>query len=199
MALAGGETPRAAYGLLGSRYAGAVDWAGVHVFFTDERFVPPDDARSNFAMARRAWLSRVPIPPGQVHAIPTTGGTPAECADLYQETLRGCFPHGAEFDCAVMGIGRDGHTASLFPGDAAALSERDRWTLAVVAPPGTDPRERITLTLPVLNSSRHVLFLAAGVDKRERVAQALSGDQNIPAARVHGRDSTEWMIDAAAS
>jgi 6-phosphogluconolactonase len=199
VALAGGDTPRAAYELLGNRND-AIEWGKVHVFFTDERFVPPEDPRNNAEMAMRAWLSRAAIPPQQVHAIPTLDGTPATCASRYERTLRSEMPSaGAHtFDLAVMGIGADGHTASLFPGDAAALSQRERWVMAVHAPPGTEPRDRITLTLPVLNRSRRVLFAAAGVGKRHRVAETLAGS-TLPAAMVRGLESTEWLLDAAAA
>lgn len=195
VALAGGETPRAAYQLLGSRYQYAIDWEKVHVFFTDERFVPLDDPRNNAAMAVREWLARVAIPRNQVHAIPTIGGTAPECADRYEGTLRKSLPAGRTFDLAIMGIGTDGHTASLFPGDARALSERDRWVLAVEAPLGTEPRQRITLTLPVLNGSRRMVLAAVGESKRERVAEALAGHAHLPAALVHGSASTEWLLD----
>lgn len=199
IALAGGETPRAAYALIGERYGAELDWTQVHVYFTDERFVPPDDARSNFAMASGAWLSRVGIPAAQVHAIPTDG-SPAACAARYERALRDTIPgQSSTFDLAVMGIGTDGHTASLFPGDDDVLAERERWVLAVQAPRGTEPRDRITLTLPVINASRRVLFVAAGAGKRTPVAQARSGDRSIPAGRVHGTESTEWLVDAAAS
>ena len=199
VALAGGDTPRAAYELLGNR-DDAIEWGKVHVFFTDERFVPPEDPRNNAAMAMRAWLSRVAIPPRQVHAIPTLDGTPASCASRYERTLRSEMPAaGAHtLDLALMGIGADGHTASLFPGDASALSQRDRWVVAVHAPPGTEPRERITLTLPVLNRSRRVVFAAAGVGKRHRVAESLAGS-NLPAAMVRGLESTEWLLDDGAA
>jgi 6-phosphogluconolactonase len=197
VALSGGETPRAAYGLIASRYQDALDWAHVHVFFTDERFVPPADPKSNAAMVVREWLSRVAIPRDQVHAIPTVGGTPAECADRYERTLRSVLIAGATFDLAVMGIGTDGHTASLFPGDSA-LSERERWVVPVQAPPGTEPRSRVTLTLPALNRSTRVVFAAVGAAKRARVAEALSG-ADLPSARVRGRESTEWLLDAAAA
>lgn len=198
IALSGGDTPRAAYALMGARHRHALEWRHVHAFFTDERFVPPDDPRNNAAMAVREWLSKVAIPPHQVHAIPTVGGQPAECAERYERTLRRLMTDHTTFDLAVMGIGADGHTASLFPGDVAALSERERWVLAVQAPPGTEPRHRITLTTPILNGSRRVLFVAVGAAKRERVAEALSGG-DLPAALVHGRESTEWLLDAAAS
>lgn len=198
VALSGGETPRAAYQLLGSRYQYEVDWEKVHVFFTDERFVPPEDPRNNAAMAVREWLAKVAIPRNQVHAIPTVGGTAAECAARYEGTLRNAFPTATTFDLAIMGIGADGHTASLFPGDAPAIGERARWVLAVQAPAGTDPRERITLTLPVLNGSRRIVFAAVGDAKRERVAEALAGREQLPASLVHGRESTVWLLDTEA-
>lgn len=197
VALSGGETPRAAYELIAARYQDALDWAQVHVYFTDERFVPPADPKSNAAMVVRLWLSRVAIPRDQVHAIPTVGAGPAECADRYERTLRNTLTADTTFDLAVMGIGTDGHTASLFPGDPA-LSERERWVVPVHAPPGTEPRSRITLTLPVLTRSRRVVFAAVGAAKRARVAEALSGAP-LPAAMVQGRESTEWLLDAAAS
>ena len=198
VALAGGETPRAAYRLLGSRYQPAIDWERVHVFFTDERFVSFEDDRNNAAMAVREWLGRVAIPRSQVHAIPTIGGSMTACADRYEGTLRQSLPTDETFDLAIMGIGTDGHTASLFPGDSGALGTRDRWVLPVQAPPGVEPRERITLTLPALNGSRRMVFAAVGEAKRERVAQALAGDPAIPAALVRGRASTEWLLDDAA-
>lgn len=200
IALSGGETPRGAYALIGSRRAADVEWSKVHVYFTDERFVPPDDPRSNFAMAHRAWLSRVAVTPMHVHAIPTTGGSPAACAERYQRILRETLDRDARtFDLAIMGIGTDGHTASLFPDDEEALEERDRWVLAVRAPAGAEPRDRITLTLPAINASHRVVFVVAGEAKRERVAQARSGRARIPASLVHGVESTEWLVDAAAS
>ena len=198
LALAGGETPRAAYELLGSRHQKALDWDRVEVYFTDERLVPPEDPRNNAGMVVGVWLSRVAIPRDHLHAIPTLGGSPAECAARYERTLRDSLSADVTFDLAIMGIGTDGHTASLFPGDGAALSERERWVLAVQAPPGTEPRRRITLTLPVLNRSRRVVFAAVGEAKRRRVGEALAG-ANLPAAMVRGLESTEWLLDAAAA
>lgn len=198
IALSGGETPRIAYQLLGSRYQHAIDWHRVHVFFTDERFVPPEDPGNNAAMAVREWLAKVAIPRNQVHAIPTVGGPAAECAERYERTLRNSFSTDRTFDLAIMGIGADGHTASIFPGDVPALEERDRWVMAVEAPPGTEPRQRITLTVPVLSGSRRVVFAAIGAAKRERVAEALAGHAHLPAALVHGRESTTWLLDGDA-
>jgi 6-phosphogluconolactonase len=194
VALSGGETPRAAYRLLGSHYRNAIDWPKLHVFFTDERFVPPEDARNNASMTVQEWLARVSIPLNQVHAIPTIGGTAAECADRYEGTLRTSLTGNETFDLAIMGIGTDGHTASLFPG-ADSLSERHRWVLAVQAPPGVEPRDRITLTLPVLRGAARIVFAAVGKAKRERVAETLAGHALLPAALVRGRESTEWLLD----
>lgn len=206
LALSGGETPRAAYELLGTRHARDVAWDQVDLCFTDERFVPPDDAHSNFGMVRRTLLSRIAMPPDRVHAIPTEQGTPDECAARYDDHLRALFgrPDDAQatFDLTIMGIGTDGHTASLFPGDADALEETERWVLAVAAPPTVDVSQRITLTLPLLNRSRVMLFAASGEKKRAMVALALrSGSQSgaIPAALAHGVGRTDWYLDQAAA
>ena len=211
VALSGGETPRAAYELLGTRFRDDVSWEQVDVFFTDERLVPADDARSNFAMAREAWLGRVPIPAARVHPIPTSGGAATECARRYEAELRHCFatgdPASPTFDLAIMGIGTDGHTASLFPGDAAALGEESRWVLAVIAPPSSRVAQRITLTLPELNRSRRMLFAASGGKKRDVVARAVAGQRDrpaaggdrIPASLAHGLEGTEWFVDASAA
>ena len=205
VALAGGETPRGAYELL-ARRAKAVPWNRTDVFFSDERCVPAGDARSNAAMARAALLSLVPIDERRIHAI-ACDGAPAEAADRYDAELRGHFLRDADpvpattFDLALLGAGTDGHTASLFPGDPA-LAERERWALAVRAPAGVTPSERVTLTLPVLNRARHVVFMVAGDGKREIVRRVLSrGDPRrpLPAALVHGVESTTWLLDSAAA
>lgn len=199
LVLSGGSTPRPTYELLAGTFARLVPWGRTYVFFSDERVVPASDARSNYAMARDALLSRVSIPPANVHAMPTEGATPAELAARYESTLRS---HGA-FDLAVMGMGADGHTASLFPGDAA-LSESERWVLAVRAPGGTEVRDRLTLTLPALNRARHVMFLVTGGEKSGAVARVLrpgSGptETPLPAALVRGQHATEWLLDEAAA
>jgi 6-phosphogluconolactonase len=208
LVLSGGETPRPTYELLANRYATEMPWELTDVFFSDERFVPSGDHRNNVAMTRSTLLSRVPIPEDRVHAILTEGGTPAECASRYEEMLRVGLPalqSGDEptFDFALLGVGADGHTASLFPGDAA-LRESSRWVLAVHAPAGTEVRDRITLTLPVLNRSRRVVFLVAGKGKSVAVAAALRGETDtdgarLPAALVHGVQTTEWLLDAGAA
>lgn len=212
IAVSGGETPRAAYELLGNRFADDVDWARVDVFFTDERFVPADDPRNNFALARDAWLARVRMPAERIHPIPTMAGPVEECARRHDAELRAFFGDASEpaasptFDLAIMGIGTDGHTASLFPGDTATLQERSRWALPVIAPPTAPVRDRITLTLPLLNRSRRMLFAAAGPKKRDVVARALGGQRGhaapgnpLPASLARGVEATEWFVDAEAA
>jgi 6-phosphogluconolactonase len=171
IALSGGTTPRAVY----ERLAGVVyPWDEVHVFFGDERCVPPDHPDSNYLMAREALLAHVPA---QVHPM-------NDCdADAYERELRAVFGEGVPaFDLIFMGLGPDGHTASLFPGKPA-LEVQDR--LAVYVPePGMAPQHpRLTLTLPLFQNAKLMVFLVAGEDKRERVRQLLEGD-DIPAART---------------
>lgn len=198
VALAGGSTPRVAYELLAERYREDLDWSRVHVFFGDERNVPPDDEDSNFRMARKALLDHVFA--GGVYRMPGEQ-KPEEAADLYEGALEEFF--GAEgppvFDLVLLGIGEDGHTASLFP-HTPALDERERWAAAnPVEKLGTT---RITLTLPVLNAARAVLFLAAGEGKAEALREVLDGDADpheYPAKLVRPEGEINWMLDPAAA
>ncbi len=205
LALAGGTTPRAAYELLASDPS-VVRWDCTDVFFSDERCVPPDDPGSNQGMARAALLSRVPISEHRIHPI-ACGDAPAGAALQYESELRRHFATHQDsltapvFDLTLLGVGTDGHTASLFPGDRA-VSERERWVLSVGAPAGIAPRDRITLTLPILNRSRHVLFIATGTEKRAIVRRLLSENasaESLPAALVRGLESTTWFLDHAAA
>lgn len=207
IALSGGETPRPVYKLIAGRHARDVDWSRVEVFFGDERCVPPDDDRSNYGMARDTLLSRVPIPPGQAYPMFAPGETPAEAAVRYDALLRGAFPalNAADpptFDLALQGIGPDGHTASLFPGDAS-LGEMSRWAIAVQAPAAFPVRDRITLTTRALNRARRVLFIVAGASKRDVVARVLRSDRadapDLPAALLRGLEATDWFLDADAA
>jgi 6-phosphogluconolactonase len=169
LALAGGTTPQPVYERLASI---EYPWSEVDVLFTDERCVPPDHPDSNVGMVERALLSRLDPPP-RVHGMP---GETCE-ADAHEVALRQTF--GAlRLDLAVLGLGTDGHTASLFPGDPV-LEERLRWVARVTRP----DHPRITLTLPVLSSARLAMFLVAGAEKREAVARLVAGE-DIPAARV---------------
>ena len=216
IALAGGNTPRQTYELLGTRYRDAIDWARTEVLFGDERFVPHSDARSNYKMAEDALLRRVPIPATHVHPIPTAAATPAEAADQYETTLRrvlgdyttdiGRADSGtgmsATVDVAVLGVGPDGHTASLFPGSPALVEPR-RWTHDVDAPTGVQPAvPRITTTVPFLNGARAVVFLVAGEDKRRVVSEILRGGAaalKYPASLIEPRGRVLWFIEQSAA
>ena len=183
--LSGGSTPQAAHRLLASpEYAGRVDWARVHVFFGDERQVPLDDERSNFRSARESLLDHVPVPAAHVHALTD--------ADQYEGLLRAFFGERAAFDLLFLGMGDDGHTASLFPGSVSLL-EQERW---VIDPPDVVAgMRRHTLTLPALNAARRTLFLAVGPAKADPLGRIRAGEP-LPAGMVSG---AEWLVDEAAA
>lgn len=201
MALSGGSTPRVLYQLLAdpaAPYRERIPWASVHVFFGDERAVPPDDLQSNYRMARSALLDRVPV--GSVHRIAGEQGA-AEAASRYQAELRAHFGEVAfpAFDLVLLGLGTDGHTASLFPGSPALL-ERSRWVMAAPGPPPST--ERITLTVPVLEAARTAIFLVAGPDKSEPVRRLVRPgpeEEPIPAARIRFGGSVHVLVDRAAA
>ena len=200
--LSGGSTPRRLYQLLaGPDIAARFPWERVHWFWCDERFVPHDHRESNYRMARDAFLGDVAVPPANIHPVPTEGMTPQQAAAAYEADLRRF--HGAHrtrverplFDVTLLGMGADGHTASLFPGQAA-LEERERWVVAA-----TDPRARprITLTYPALESSREIAFLVAGAEKRDALRRVRAGDLALPAARIRPAGSLHWFTDRAAA
>jgi 6-phosphogluconolactonase len=198
--LSGGSTPRRLYQLLAqSPYRDALPWERMDWFWGDERFVPWDHPESNYGMVCTAMLAHAPAPPQNVHGIPTTG-TPQDAARAYERTLKSYYaaesldPARSLFDVQILGLGPDGHTASLIPG-TNALEERRRWVVEVI---GARPETRITLTYPPLESSRQTAFLVAGADKREVLARALAGDQSLPAARVRPVGELTWFVDAAA-
>jgi len=170
--LAGGRTPRAFYGRLGTE---EYDWGAVHVFFSDERCVPPDHPDSNFRMVREALLSKVTARVHRMH------GETCDAAG-YEEELRAVFGEDLPtFDITFLGMGVDGHTASLFPGDPA-LEETERLVVRVARP----DHHRLTLTLPALSASKLVVFLISGAEKREALRRVLAGE-DLPAGRVGGR------------
>ena len=202
VALAGGSTPRRLYALLAQApYLEAFPWARTHWFWGDERFVPHDDPLSNYRMVREAMLARVPIPAANIHPMTTEGVTPDEAAALYESDLR-TF-HGAPrleashplFDVVLLGLGADGHTASLFPG-TPALGEREKWVTAVE---GEKPEMRLTLTYPALESCRNAAFLVTGAEKRERLGQLCRGGSAFPAARFAPAGSLVAFADRAAA
>lgn len=201
IALCGGRTPRDFYALLASPgYRDRLPWAAVHWYWSDERRVPYDDPDSNYGMFRDRVLSRVAVPRDRVHPIAVTG-EPAADALQYQVALRRTY--GAErldpsrplFDINVLGLGADGHTASLLPG-AAALGERHDWV--AVVPEG--PRHpRITLTYPALESSGTIAFLVTGRDKADVVARVRAGDTGLPAGALDPLGEVLWFLDADAA
>jgi 6-phosphogluconolactonase len=202
LVLAGGQTPMGTYALLARRYGQTIPWPSVHLFWGDERCVPPDDPRSNFKMAQEALLGQVPIPPKNIHRI-LGERPPALAAEEYERGLRAFFRPGASvpaFDLVFLGVGADGHTASLFPG-APALEESRRWVMAVEAPDGVPCRHRVTLTLPAINASRAVFFLVTGAEKNA-VVRDLRGDPVVlsatPAGRVRPHGELLLFVDKAA-
>jgi 6-phosphogluconolactonase len=208
LSLAGGSTPGKTYSLLAKPdRRGRIDWAHTYLFFGDERFVPPDDPSSNFAMVQRTLLEPASVPAGHVFPVPTQLGTAAAAAREYAATLTKVFEIGdradpPRFDLILLGLGDDGHTASLFPG-AASLWVTDRW--AVASPPGTlpPPVARVTLTFPVLNAAREIVFLVSGQNKAEALRDVLEdepGREKRPAACVCPVDGTLiWLVDDAAA
>lgn len=210
VALSGGSTPRAVYRLLGGEgdggavYPSRVPWDKVHVFWGDERHVPPDHPDSNYKAAREAMLSRVPIPEANVHRVPAELPEAARVAEEYEGTLRSFFALkeglAPRFDLILLGMGADGHTASLFPG-----SEALRETRRLVVAPWVErlAAHRITLTPPALNASACVMFLAHGQEKAETLLAVLAGErrpERFPAQIVRpDRGELIWLVDRAAA
>jgi 6-phosphogluconolactonase len=199
--LSGGSTPRLLYETLAtSATASRFPWPRVHWFWGDERFVPHDDPESNYRMVHEALLSRVPIPAENIHPVPTQGLSPEQAAADYEATLKRYYgagkltPNRPLFDVNLLGVGEDGHTASLFPGQPA-LQETQRWVVAVI---GAKSNARITLTYPALDSSRDVVFLVTGKAKRDVVARIRAGDRGLPAALVRPLGGLHWFGDRAA-
>lgn len=202
LALSGGTTPRRVYELLGGdELRSRVDWSKVHLFWGDERFVPPDHRDSNFRMAQAAMIRRLPIPADQVHPIPTQTSSPEQAASAYAKTLQTYYggesldPARPLFDVTLLGLGEDGHIASLFP-TSPALEERKAWTAAVV---GFKPEPRISLTYPAIEASKDILFLISGAAKKEILARVLADDPALPAARLRSRGAIRIYLDRAAA
>lgn len=204
MGLAGGSTPKPLYETLATpAYRERIDWARAEIVLGDERFVDPEDPASNFRMIRTALLDHVPIPDRQKHAVPYQGLDVAQAAGRYELTLKHLY--GAQdieagrpfFDICLLGMGDDGHTASLLPGQDALLDERRRWVLPVTE---GRPEQRVTLTLPVLDSARLVVFLVSGAGKRDMLESILAGEETgVPSARVRPEGRLVWLADRAAA
>ena len=201
VSLSGGSTPKALYSLLpADGFRPRFPWQLVSWYWGDERFVPYDHPESNYGMAREAMLADAPVPPENIHPVPVDG-TPEDAARRYERTLQKAYgaatldPARPLFDVTLLGLGSDGHTASLLPGEAV-LRERKRWVSVVSH---GRPEIRITMTYPVIESSRRVAFLVAGSEKAAILQKIRNGDSQAPAARVRPRGELFWFVDRAAA
>ena len=204
LVLAGGKTPELAYQRLAT--LNNIDWSRVHLFWGDERMVPHTHPDSNYGMVERSLLSHVAIPAANVHAIETAGMTPDSAAKNYSRTISTYFDSVPEtdglFDLVLLGLGDDGHTASLFPA-MPSLKESDRY--CVGTPPGRlpPPVDRVTMTFPLLNSARDVCFMVSGESKSETLREVLEGPTDVsflPAQGIHLSDGEiHWYVDTSAA
>jgi len=202
IALSGGSTPRRTYQeLAGPRFISRFPWPRVHWFWGDERFVPTDHRDSNFLMVRKAMLDAAPVPRANIHPIPTVGMGADKAAAEYEAELRRAYGSSilesdrALFDVCLLGLGEDGHTASLIPGEPV-LGERTHWVAAVAH---GRPEERITLTYPAINSSRHIAFLVSGASKRSILQKVLAGGSMVPAAQLKPLGELVFIADRDAA
>jgi 6-phosphogluconolactonase len=200
--LTGGSSPKQLYELLGKEpYRSQIPWDRVHWFIGDERFVPASNSLNNMLMARRAFLNRW-APLVNIHPMATGAADPDQAAHRYETELKSFYgadsldPTRPLFDVVLMGVGPDGHTASLFPG-YPALAETERWVVGVPKAHVEPFVPRVTLTLPALGSCREMLFEVSGPDKRAILTQVLAGE-DLPAGRAHSIGETTWLVDRAA-
>ncbi len=204
IALSGGSTPRSLYSLIAANAAASVPWDKVFFFWGDERHVGPNDPQSNYRMAEESLFSKVSVPANNIFRVPSENPDAAAAADDYEQTMRKFFetPPGEfpRFDMILLGMGPDGHTASLFP-ETAALQEKTRWVVANWVE--KLQTRRITLTLPVLNRARLVAFLISGTDKAAALHEVLEGKgpgEKYPSKLVQPSDGKLiWFVDRAAS
>lgn len=197
IALAGGGTPKPLYESLASQ---SLSWDKIHIFWGDERYVPPDHPESNQKMAREAWLNRVDFPEENIHPMPTAAGDAATDAKKHQEELQAFFGVASgefpAFDVILLGIGDDAHTASLFP-HTEALQVRDRW----VTVGNKDGNPRLTFTIPLINAARCVIFLVAGAGKQDALSQIFAPNADpmtYPARTIAPEGELWWLLDSAA-
>lgn len=197
VALSGGSTPKRMHHLLADMpYRERVDWGLVHILFGDDRFVPPTDGESNERMARETLLSHVPVPESQIHGMVKSDDVAAD-ALAYEALVRDLLGEELAIDLTFLGIGPDGHTASLFPG-RPSVHETERLVIDAKANMGVE--DRITMTVPLLNKSREILFLVAGADKAEASQRALHGEENwdeTPSQAVVRYGKVRWLTDQA--
>jgi 6-phosphogluconolactonase len=202
--LTGGSSPLGLYRLLAQHpWREQVPWDRVHWFMGDDRFVPQNDPLSNIGAARRAFLDHVPVPRQNIHPIAIDSNFPEGAARLYEDELKQFYgadrldPARPLFDLVLMGLGPDGHTASLFP-HSPALEEKDRWVLGV-AKAGMEPFvPRVTLTFPALAATREMLFLVDSADKRPILKRVLAGE-DLPAHRAYAHGDLVWLVIQAAA
>lgn len=204
LVLAGGSTPRRLYTLLAGDFRNRLAWDRIHFFWGDERHVPPDHAESNYRLAQETLLARVPVLPEQVHRIRAENPKADQVAEQYCRELRDFFhlerPALPRFDLVLLGLGADGHTASLFPG-SPALQEENRWVVANWVE--KFPAHRITMTAPLLNNSASILFLVQGEEKAGALREVLFGEdqpERLPAQLIQpGNGEVRWLVDHAAA
>jgi len=201
VSLSGGSTPKTLYGILASdEFRNRFPWQLVSWYWGDERFVPYDHPESNYRMTREAMLAKAPVPPENIHPVPVDG-SPQDAARRYEQALQQAYgatvldPARPLFDLTLLGLGTDGHTASLLPGDPV-LEERERWVAAVSH---GRPEIRITMTYPVIESSRCVAFLVTGREKAPILQAIRAGGSPVPAARVRPVGELMWFVDRAAA
>jgi 6-phosphogluconolactonase len=196
LVLAGGRTPRASYELLANELREEIDWRRVLFYFSDERCVGPNDPASNYRMAKEALFDPLKLQGGSVRRMAGELAPDAAAAD-YDAEIRAVFAdRQPAFDLTLLGMGVEGHTASLFPG-SPALEETGRTVLHVTAP--TDPLDRLTMTPVALAASRQILFLVTGDEKAQALAQVFGGDDDLPAARVAQLGPSRFLVDSAAA
>lgn len=201
ISLSGGSTPRQLYSLLASEpWVKQMPWGKTHIFFGDERCVSQSDNNSNFKMINDALLSKVPIPKSNIHAPFGQDANPEEAAAQYQQQLMEFFGSQPVFDLVLLGLGPEGHTASIFP-NSPALAERQKLVMAYNV--DAEHGWRLTMTLPLINAARHIMFFVAGEDKKDILCQILSpgsNGHNIPATLIRPADGTlSWYLDDAAA
>ncbi|MBD2576269.1 6-phosphogluconolactonase [Oscillatoria sp. FACHB-1406] len=197
IALSGGSTPKPLYEAIAAQ---SLPWDKIHVFWGDERYVPPTDPDSNEGMARGAWLDRVALPPENIHPMPTGASDPAADAETHDAQLRDFFKSSAgefpEFDIILLGMGDDGHTASLFP-HTEALDVRDR----LITVGNKDGQPRLTFTVPLINRARCVIFVVAGTSKQpalEQIFAETADERAYPSRQIQPAGELYWLLDRAA-
>ncbi|GHO83062.1 6-phosphogluconolactonase [Dictyobacter formicarum] len=203
LALSGGSTPKKLYSLLATEsYRSQIDWSKVEIFWSDERCVPPDDPESNYRMANEVMLSKLPIPAEHIHSMPADQADRDAASVAYTQEMKRTFGTDdvPQFDLIQLGMGPEGHTASLFP-HQPSLREQQRLVMPVSVP--KPPPDRLTFTPRLINAASHILFLATGAEKDEAVGAVLEGpyqSDEYPAQIVHPtHGEVTWMLDTAAA